>query len=861
MDNDTSAPLSTEPRRTELHCAQHDGLPFIKRFPGQAGAPIPNMGRSTPGYEQLQEKLGLDNIWTPFQSQCDWEFARWAKNRGPTSTAVGELLAIDGVVENLGLSYRNMRELNRIIDNEMPARPRFRCEEVEIGGENFKFYFREVVPCLRTLFGDPEFAKRLVFAPECHYQDSDHTVRVFSEMHTGKWWWSVQQSLEAQNPGATVLPIIISSDKTQLTHFRNKSAYPVYLSIGNIPKDLRRKVTQHAQLLMGYIPTTRLQHIPNKAARHRALANLFHECMHKILSPIESYGENGIAMVTGDGTWYRCHLVLTAVISDYPEQCLVTCTYNGQCPKCIAPRSELGSGSRFPLRDFKTAVSIFALADGNPTIFNAACQEARLKPTYHPFWEQFPYTNIFLSITPDILHQIHQGVTKHLIRWLSTLGSEEIDARCIRLPPSHNARSFPRGITSLSKLTGREHRDICRVLMGVVVDLRLPSHQSPARLVRAVRAILDFIYISQYRVHTVETLNALDDALQRFHDNKEVFIDIGAREHFNIPKFHSLLHYSRSITLFGTADNYNTEQAKRLHIDFTKNAYRATNHKDEYPQMTTWLERQEAIQQQTAFIEWRRCGTLALSVRPVAFSAPTLRLHPLLAIHPSEKGISFEGLALRYRARDFQDALADFIVRHNFPGLSPAAARRRADNTLLPFRCVSVFHKIKFSDSDSEHSNIADVIHIKLERQSQHRALIPGRFDTALVMSASKYRVVQIRVVFRLPKQAASSVFTGSRPPPTDLAYVEWFSPLTPASGGSHGMFRTSRSYHNGQRLAGIIPLADICRSVQLFPVFGPFAPRQWHGSTVLEDCNSFYINPFLDEHIYKNLNVINQNL
>ncbi|KAI9453908.1 hypothetical protein BJY52DRAFT_1189255 [Lactarius psammicola] len=393
------------------HRAQHDGLPFIKRFPGQAGAPIPNMGRSTPGYEQLQEKLGLDNIWTPFQSQCDWELLDGQKTGALRQLRWASFLQLMG-------------ELNRIIDNEMPARPRFRCEEVEIGGENFEFYFREVVPCLRTLFGDPEFAKRLVFAPECHYQDSDHTVRVFSEMHTGKWWWSVQQSLEAQNPGATVLPIIISSDKTQLTHFRNKSAYPVYLSIGNIPKDLRRKVTQHAQLLMGYIPTTRLQHIPNKAARRRALANLFHECMHKILSPIESYGENGIAMVTGDGTWYRCHPVLAAVIGDYPEQCLVTCTYNGQCPKCVAPRSELGSGSRFPLRDFKTAVSIFALADGNPTIFNAACQEARLKPTYHPFWEQFPYTNIFLSITPGHPTSIHQGVTKHLIR-----GSQHSDQR------------------------------------------------------------------------------------------------------------------------------------------------------------------------------------------------------------------------------------------------------------------------------------------------------------------------------------------------------------------------------------------------------------------------------------------------
>src|SRR6202041_763924 len=44
-----------------------------------------------------------------------------------------------------------------------------------------------------------------------------------------------------QTSGATIIPIIISSDKTQLTLFRNKSAYPVYMTIGNIPKDICRK--------------------------------------------------------------------------------------------------------------------------------------------------------------------------------------------------------------------------------------------------------------------------------------------------------------------------------------------------------------------------------------------------------------------------------------------------------------------------------------------------------------------------------------------------------------------------------------------------------------------------------------------
>ena len=48
-----------------------------------------------------------------------------------------------------------------------------------------------------------------------------------------------------------------------------------------------------------------------------------------------------------------------------------------------------------------------------------------------------------------------------------------------------------------------------------------------------------------------------------------------------------MLHYSPSIRLFGTTDNYNTEQTERIHIDVIKDAYLATNHKDEYVQMVT----------------------------------------------------------------------------------------------------------------------------------------------------------------------------------------------------------------------------------------------------------------------------------
>ena len=78
--------------------AQQDRMLFVERFPsGTAGVPIHDMDQGMPVFQALRSNLGPDNIWHPFQLQRDWDFARWAKNRGPLSTAVTELLALDGM--------------------------------------------------------------------------------------------------------------------------------------------------------------------------------------------------------------------------------------------------------------------------------------------------------------------------------------------------------------------------------------------------------------------------------------------------------------------------------------------------------------------------------------------------------------------------------------------------------------------------------------------------------------------------------------------------------------------------------------------------------------------------------------------
>ncbi|KAH7904457.1 hypothetical protein BJ138DRAFT_993077, partial [Hygrophoropsis aurantiaca] len=231
-------------RNTRNHAENrlHQNNSVIIPYPDErAGQPTRPDGRSQNSNECYKDRLNFSgsNPWAPFSSQTDWEIARWAKLRGPGSTAFSELLAISGVGDKLGLSYRNSRELNMIIDKKLPSRPHFKHEQVVVAGEAFDIYYRDVIKCVKALYSDPDFAPYLAFRAERHYADQDQTTRLFHDMHTGKWWWETQKQLDARKLGATIIPIIISSDKTQVTMFRNKSAYPVYMTIGNIPKEIR----------------------------------------------------------------------------------------------------------------------------------------------------------------------------------------------------------------------------------------------------------------------------------------------------------------------------------------------------------------------------------------------------------------------------------------------------------------------------------------------------------------------------------------------------------------------------------------------------------------------------------------------
>ncbi|KAI0087258.1 hypothetical protein BDY19DRAFT_893576, partial [Irpex rosettiformis] len=805
------------------------------------------------------------NPYAPFVSQIDWKVARWAKLRGQGSTAMTELLSIPGLHSTLNLSYKNSRELNKIIDNQLPSlRPRFQRAEIQLDSEVFDVYYRDVLACIRALFADKTFAPFLVFAPERHYTDTSQKNRLYHDMHTGKWWWTTQEKLEKQRPGATIIPVIIASDKTQVTLFGGKTMYPVYITIGNIPKELRRKVSQQAQILLAYLPTTRLEHVTNEAAKRRMVANIFHSALREILRPLRDAGYNGLHMTSGDGVTRRVHPILAAHVGDYMENIAVVGCKMGECPRCTVPFDSLGDFDvDYPLRSLGEILDALTTYDTDRGNFARACRDAGIKPIPHPYWEELPFVNIFVAIPPDILHQLYQGLIRHLVNWIKkAFDHDELNARVRCLPLNSGVRHFWKGITRLSRPTGQEHSNLARVILGVIIDMRLPGGQSSVRLVKATRALLDFLYLAQYPVHSSDTLVHLHDALQSFHDNKAIFVDLGIRNSWQLPKLHFASHYVALIKSLGTADNFNTEYTERLHIDFAKDAYDATNHRDELPQMTVWLERREKMLQHEKHVLWCEDGCPPLSPhQDLLPHPPPSRL--IMTKHPSHKAVPLGELARDYHATFIKDALAQFIVRHTNPTLTKAQIETRAAYLDLPFRTLPVYHKARFWLGDAEHHHVMSeetnvALAIPSRTDSQKRS-VPAQFDTVLVNGGSGeyfgvvgYRVARLRVIFSIPSRVRTQLFPLEMPPPQYLAYVEWFTPFPNDPQPHHLLYRIKRAVHpNGQPLASVIPLSHIRRSIQLFPSFGPVMSHTYTFENVLDLCPAFFVNAFTDRHSY----------
>jgi len=103
-------------------------------------------------------------------------------------------------------------------------------------------------------------------------------------------------------------------------------------------------------VLIGYLPVSKFSAF--KPSSHQyARYEIWHHCMRLLLEPLLEAGQNGVAMTCADGKIHHVFPILAAYIADHPEQCLLACCKENQCPHCVVPHDERGGTKTYHARD------------------------------------------------------------------------------------------------------------------------------------------------------------------------------------------------------------------------------------------------------------------------------------------------------------------------------------------------------------------------------------------------------------------------------------------------------------------------------------------------------------------------------
>ena len=118
-------------------------------------------------------------------------------------------------------------------------------------------------------------------------------------------------------------------------------------------------------------------------------------------------------------------------------------------------------------------------------------------------------------------------------------------------------------------------------------------------------ALADFRYLSQAPEISDEVCTRIDDALQEFHDHKDMIITAGARtgkggaviDNWHIPKLELLQSVTSSISNSGASKQWSADQTEQCHITEIKALSRSTNNQGYESQICLYLNQDEKCQQ------------------------------------------------------------------------------------------------------------------------------------------------------------------------------------------------------------------------------------------------------------------------
>jgi len=139
------------------------------------------------------------------------------------------------------------------------------------------------------------------------------------------------------------------SDQTNLTNLSgDKKAWPVYITIGNLPSARHNSPGSMAVLLLALLPIPPKLSKSSKAdqRQRKIIADTLQDVFELIFAPLQDVAHTGIAIDCADGKVRQCFPILSGWIADHMENVALHGLKTNACPKCEVPTHELGTNAR-----------------------------------------------------------------------------------------------------------------------------------------------------------------------------------------------------------------------------------------------------------------------------------------------------------------------------------------------------------------------------------------------------------------------------------------------------------------------------------------------------------------------------------
>ncbi|KAF8951457.1 hypothetical protein BDZ97DRAFT_1910010 [Flammula alnicola] len=809
--------------------------------------------------------------WAPYTDEVQFRLSEFLYRTDEMSAS-----NIDTILELWGLSlmkhddlapFDSYQQIYDAIDSTKLGDAPWRCmktESLDIRDDapswkkaEYEIWYRDPDTVIRNMLDNPDFDGEFDTHPYVHL-DKDKKRR-WSDFMSGNFAW--RHCIRSM-----YVPVILGSDKTTVSVATGDVEYhPLYLSIGNVCNHVRR-AHRNAVVPIAFLAIPKSDRkYDNDPAFRKFKRQLYHSSISAVLSSLKPAMSTPVVRRCPDGHFRRVIFDIGPFIADYPEQVMLSGIVQGWCPKCTAFPDDLDKPSgprRHELTD-----ELLQVFDGGQLWDVYGIDEDIV-----PFTCDFPRADIHELLSSDILHQVIKGTFKdHLVAWVGEYLAlqhsprdaadilDEIDRRIAATPAFPCLRHFKQG-RRFKQWTGDDSKALMKIYLPAIKGLVEPD------IVKALSAFLDFCYLVRRADFNEDTLNAVDQALGRYHHYREIFRTTGVRpDGFSLPRQHSLIHYRRNIEDFGAPNGLCSSITESRHITAVKRPWRRSSRYKALGQMLMTNQRLDKLAAS-------RADFIARGMLPADRPPPLRdRLEELIHAHNDLKEVDEDGgptneeqvlshvhLA-RTRERSYPrslQSLSEHVNEPNLPNLLLYFLRDQLSEknpTLDPSTIeitspIYVFHSaVAHYYAPSDPSGICGMRHERIRSTPAWRGTGPRR-DCAFITEDEDQAGFRGMSVVRV-QLFMSFVHNGIEYP---CALVEWFKKVGRSPDEETGMWvvKPEMVGRGNERLVTVVHLHTFLRGAHLIPVYGRrYLPVGFSHTWSLDAFEAFHVNKYADHH------------